>query len=101
MFVISTVLAIGVILLMIAIAIRRTSISTIGVVAATSILAAAALWNAGIIFAFMSPRNRHVFHLSTHRSSVIVNAAIGIVWLSLCVVSVAKWFRSTTVSSAQ
>ena len=86
---IATVLLIGAALVLCAIALRRRdkwSLSNIT-------LALAALWNAAIVFAFMSPRNRHVFHLATHRSSVIVNAAIGLTWLALCLWWLRKWHR--------
>lgn len=90
----AAVLLIGAALLFAAIVIRRKFGAAIGTVA----LLLAALWNAGIVFVFMSPHNRHVFHLATHRESVIVNAAIGVVWLLLCVVAVAKWFRGERTS---
>src|SRR5205823_11844750 len=59
---IAAVLFIGAALLFGAIAVRRQSI-TLGAI----VLLFAALWNAGIVFAFMSPHNRHVFHLATHQ----------------------------------
>jgi ABC-type Na+ efflux pump permease subunit len=82
MLVVGAVLLIGVALLVSAIALRRKYGSRI---VATLMLVVAALWNGAIVFAFMSPHNRHVFHLSTHRSSVVVNAIVGIAWLSVCV----------------
>jgi hypothetical protein len=90
MIVVAAALLIGVALLVSAIALRRKYGSRIG---AALMLLLAALWNGAIVFAFMSPHNRHVFHLSTHRTSVLVNAIVGIAWLSLCVLSVIKWFR--------
>jgi hypothetical protein len=89
MLLIAAVLLIGGVLLIAAIALRRKYGSRI---VATLILLLAALWNGAIVFAFMSPHNRHVFHLATHRTSVMVNATIGVVWLSLCVLGVIKWF---------
>src|SRR5205814_10107168 len=80
--------------LVVAIAVRRQS-RTLGAI----VLLFAALWNAGIVFAFMSPHTRHVFHLATHQKSVVVNAAIGVVWLVACVFSVLKWFRSAPPGS--
>jgi hypothetical protein len=88
-FTVTLVLAIGAVLLLSAIAVRRSGRSLL----ASAILSVAALWNAAIVVAFMSPRNRHVFHLATHRSSVIVNAAIGIAWLAVCVLCTLKWYR--------
>ena len=82
---IATVLIIGVALLIIAIRSRSTLALLI-----------ASVWNAGIVFSFMSPHNFHVFHLRTHRMSVIVNAAIGIAWLIACVISVRMRFRRET-----
>lgn len=93
MFLMTAVLLTGATLLILSIAMRRTAVSSKGSIAAELLLLIAAVWNAGIVFAFTSPRNRHVFHLATHRSSVVVNAAIGTLWLSLCVFSVVKWFR--------
>jgi hypothetical protein len=81
-------LFIGAALIFAAIAVRRKS-----AIAGDVVLLLAAVWNAGIVFAFMSPHNRHVFHLSTHRESVIVNAAIGVLWLLACVVCLLKWYR--------
>ena len=85
---VAAVLLIGAALIFAAIAIRRKS-----AIAGDIVLLLAAIWNAGIVFAFMSPHNRHVFHLATHRESVIVNAVIGIVWLVACVFCIAKWYR--------
>ena len=82
------VLLIGAALIFAAIAVRRKS-----AIAGDIVLLLAAIWNAGIVFAFMSPHNRHVFHLTTHRESVIVNGAIGIVWLVACVFCIVKWYR--------
>ena len=87
MLLVATVLFIGIALLISAIAARRKLASRI---VANVLLLAAVLWNGAIVFAFMSPHNRHVFHLATHRSSVVVNAIVGIAWLSLCVVSVSR-----------
>src|SRR5437867_10084833 len=87
------VLLVGAALLFAAIAMRRKSRSTIGASAAALVLVLAALWNGAIVFLFMSPHNRHVFHLATHRASVIVNAAVGIVWLAMCVFCAVKWYR--------
>ena len=87
------VLLIGGTLLIVSMAMRRTSTSSKGSIAANLLLLMAAVWNGAIVFAFTSPHTRHVFHLATHRSSVIVNAAIGVVWLSLFVFGVVKWFR--------
>jgi hypothetical protein len=87
------VLLIGGALLLAAIAMRRKYGSATGASAAIFVLLLAALWNGGIVFAFMSPHNRHVFHLATHRASVIVNAAVGILWLLLSVFCAVKWFR--------
>jgi hypothetical protein len=84
-------LLIGAALLIMAIVIRRKSSSSLP---ALVVLMFAVLWNAAIVFLFMSPHNRHVFHLSTHRISVVVNALIGIVWCSLCVFTVLRWFRA-------
>ena len=91
MLAIAGVLFIGIALLAGAIALRRQS----AVIAATIALLLAAIWNAAIVFAFMSPRNRHVFHLSTHRDSVVFNAIVGIAWLVLCVLAVTKMWRAT------
>lgn len=91
-FAIAAVLVAGGALLFAAIVIQRKSLST---TVATIALLIAALWNGAIVFAFMSPHNRHVFHLATHRGSVILNAALGIVWLFLCACSVHAWFRRT------
>ena len=82
---VAVVLLIGGVLLIAAIAMRRKYATV-----ATLVLLFAALWNGALVFAFMSPHNRHVFHLATHRSSVVVNAIVGIAWLSLCVVSVSR-----------
>jgi len=90
---VAAVLLIGAALLFTAIAMRRKSRSTIGASAAALVLVLAALWNGAIVFLFMSPHNRHVFHLATHRASVIVNAAVGIVWLAMCVFCAVKWYR--------
>ena len=84
---ISAVLLIGAVLIFAAIAIRRKSS-----IAGDIVLLLAAVWNAGIVFAFMSPHNRHVFQLATHRESVIVNAAIGVLWLLACVFCLMKWY---------
>ena len=81
MFLVATVLVIGIILLIGAIAVRRKAGSPFF---ANALLLAAALWNGAIVFAFLSPHNRHVFHLATHQSSVVVNAMVGVAWLSLC-----------------
>jgi len=89
---VAVVLLIGGVLLIAAIAMRRKYATV-----ATLVLLFAALWNGALVFAFMSPHNRHVFHLSTHRESVFVNAAVGIVWFSPCVFCVAKWFHGSTV----
>lgn len=93
MFVIAAVLLIGATLMTVSIAMRRTSTSSKGSIAAVLLLLMAAVWNGAIVFAFSSPHNRHVFHLATHRSSVIVNAAIGVIWFSLCVFAAIRWFR--------
>ena len=53
----------------------------------------AVLWNGAIVFAFMSPYNRHVIHLGTHRSSVLVNALIGVVWLVAGAFCTVRWYR--------
>lgn len=97
MFLIATVLLIGGALLTTSIAVRRTSGSPISATAAGVLLLMAAVWNGAIVFAFTSPHNRHVFHLATHRTSVLVNMAIGAGWLSLCVFSVVKWFHCSSV----
>jgi hypothetical protein len=94
---IAAMLLIGGALLTAAIATRRTYGSANGATAADLLLLMAAVWNAAIVFAFLSPHNRHVFHLATHRASVFINAAVGVVWLSLCVFSVVKWFRPSSV----
>jgi hypothetical protein len=88
---ISAVLFIGAALIFAAIAVRRKS-----AIAGDIVLLLAAVWNAGIVFAFMSPHNRHVFHLATHRESVNVNAVIGVFWLIACVVCLMKWYRGRT-----
>jgi hypothetical protein len=92
--VIAAVLLVGAGLLFAAIVIRRRFSSTAGTIAANVVLLLAALWNGGIVFAFMSPHNRHVFHLATHHASVVVNAAIGVVWLVACLFAIAKWWRA-------
>jgi len=97
MLLIAAVLLVGGFLLTAAIAMRRTNGSSKGASAADLLLLMAAVWNGGIVFVFMSPHNRHVFHLATHRTSVFINAAVGVVWLSLCVFSVVKWFRPSSV----
>lgn len=97
MSLIAAVLLMGGALLIVSIVVSRTYESSKRSFAAGLLLLMAAVWNGGIVFAFMSPRNRHVFHLSTHRTSVVVNAAIGMLWLSLCVFSVFKWFRRSGV----
>lgn len=91
-----TVFFIGAALLAASIAIRRMSRVSHTSAAAYALLVAATAWNAVIVFAFLSPHNRHVLHLATHRTSVLANGAIGIVWFSLCVVSAVKWFRSNS-----
>jgi len=96
---VAVVLLIGAGLLFAAIAMRRKSRSTIGATAAALVLLLAAFWNGAIVFVFMSPHNRHVFHLATHRASVLANAAIGIVWLSACVFCAVKWYRRATTSA--
>ena len=93
MFLIAAVLLIGATLMTVSIATRRTSNSSKGSIAAALLLLIAAVWNGAIVFAFSSPHNRHVFHLATHRSSVIVNAAIGVIWFSLCVFAALRWYR--------
>ena len=90
---VAVVLLIGGALLLAAIALRRRYGSATGATAATLMLVLAALWNGAIVFAFMSPHNRHVIHLTTHRASVLGNAAVGIVWLTLCVFCAVKWFH--------
>ena len=90
---VAAVLLVGGALLFAAIAMRRKLRSKIGATAATFMLLLAALWSGAIVFLFMSPHNRHVFHLATHRASVIVNAAVGIVWLAMCAFCVVKWYR--------
>lgn len=94
---IAAVLLIGAVLLTLSIAMRRTSGSPNISIAASLLLLMAAIWNGAIVFAFMSPRNRHVFHLATHRTSVFVNAAVGAIWFSLCVLCVIKWFYRSNV----
>lgn len=84
---------------MAAIAMRRKYGSNAAAIAAALLLLLAALWNGAIVFAFMSPHNRHVFHLATHRASVIFNATVGIVWLLLCLLSVSKWFHRSSAQS--
>jgi len=93
------VLLIGGALLLAAIAIRRKRGSATGATAATLVLLLAALWNGAIVLAFMSPHNRHVIHLATHRASLFANAAVGIVWLTLCVFCAVKWFHRASARS--
>jgi hypothetical protein len=93
------VLLIGGALLLTAIAIRRKYGSAAGATAATLVLLLAVLWNGAIVLAFMSPHNRHVMHLATHRASLFANAAVGIVWLSLCVFCAVKWFHHARARS--
>ena len=87
MFLVGAVLFAGAALLVAAIVSRRKFGSRF---ATHLLLLVAAVWNGAIVFTFMSPHNRHVFHLATHRTSVVVNAIAGIAWLSLCVVSVSR-----------
>ena len=94
---VAVVFLIGGALVVAAIAMRRKYRSKAGAIVATLFLLLAALWNGAIVLAFMSPHNRHVFHLATHRTSVFVNAVVGIVWLSLCVFCVVKWFHRSCV----
>ena len=90
------VLTIGAALLIVAIVMRRSRMPP---VLAHLMLFLAGLWNAAIVFVFMSPHNRHVFHMATHRSSVVVNAAIGLMWLAACVFCAWKWYRRTAGAS--
>jgi ABC-type Na+ efflux pump permease subunit len=96
---VAVVFLIGGTLLLAAIAIRRKYRSATGATAATLVLLLAVLWNGAIVLAFMSPHNRHVIHLATHRASVFTNAAVGIVWLSLCVFCAVKWFHRASARS--
>jgi drug/metabolite transporter (DMT)-like permease len=99
MFLVAAVLLIGGALLIAAIAIRRKYRSDTAAIPAILLLLLAAIWNGAIFFAFMSPHNRHVFHLATHRASVFFNAIVGSVWLSLCVASAIKWFHRSSARS--
>lgn len=83
---IASVLLLGVALLVAAIVVRRKSV-----------LCVALVWNTAIVIAFMSPFNRHVFHLATHRTSVVVNALAGVAWLSLSTFAVIHWFHRDPV----
>ena len=96
---VAAVLLIGGALLIAAIAIRRKYGSDTAAIAATVLLLLAAIWNGAIVFAFMSPHNRHVFHLATHRASVFFNATVGSLWLTLCVASAIKWFHRSSARS--
>ncbi len=87
---IAAVLVVGAALLYAAIAIRRKS-----AIGGAVVLVPAIVWNAGIVVAFMSPHNRHVFHLATHHQSVIVNAVVGALWLLACVFCLIKWYRAS------
>ena len=87
------ILLVGAALLLGAILMRRKQAFPGANALANLTLFVAALWNAAIVFAFMSPYNRHVFHLGTHRSSVIVNAVIGIAWLATAVFSALRWYK--------
>ena len=88
---IAAVLLVGAAFLLAAIAVRRKS-----PFGGAIVFVFALMWNAGIVFAFMSPHNRHVIHLATHHASVVVNAAIGVLWLLGCVFCVVRWARSSS-----
>jgi hypothetical protein len=81
------ILLIGGALLLAAIAIRRKYASRTATTVSILVLVLAGLWNGTIFLAFLSPHNRHVMHLATHRASVIANAVVGFIWLrSVCTV---------------
>ena len=98
--VIAVVLITGCTLLIVSILLRRRAASSAGRFAAAVLLVLAAVWNGAIVFAFMSPHNRHVLHLATHRESVVVNAAIGVVWFGAAAFAVVKWFHRTAISQS-
>ena len=84
---------VGALLTTLALVARRRLSSSIGLVVVVLALAAAASWNLILVFVFVYPHNHHVIYLSSHRASLVANAAVGIFWFAAQLVVFWRWWR--------
>ena len=58
----------------------------------------ALVWNGLLAFTFIYPHNHHAIYLGDHRTSLLANAAVGLVWVvGIVVTLVFGWPKAPSV----